>query len=179
MRTRPATDLDLYESPPERQADESPVPAYLHIAQTLAARLNSGEYAAGSRLPSGSELCTEYGVSPMTVRRAIGVLLDRAARVIARRLEIDRSTTERAGEQLPALVATRIGIARAELNRQSASLSALSPYATLERGYSIVLGPQGKVLRDARNVQSGDSVSVRLQHGEIGARVESVRDSTS
>jgi DNA-binding GntR family transcriptional regulator len=74
MRTRPATDLDLYESPPERQADESPVPAYLHIAQTLAARLNSGQYAAGSRLPSGSELCTEFGVSPMTVRRALSLL---------------------------------------------------------------------------------------------------------
>ena len=107
------------------------------------------------------------------------MLLDRAARVIARRLEIDRATTERAGEQLPALVATRIGVARAELNRQSASLSALSPYATLERGYSIVRGPDGTVLRDARRMKSGDSVSVRLQHGELGARVESVRDSTS
>jgi DNA-binding GntR family transcriptional regulator len=50
------------------------VPAYLHIAQTLAARLNSGQYAAGSRLPSGSELCAEFGVSPMTVRRALSLL---------------------------------------------------------------------------------------------------------
>ena len=112
-------------------------------------------------------------------RERVGVLLDRAARVIARRLEIDRATTEKAGEQLPALVATRIGTARAELNRQSASLSALSPYATLERGYSIVRGPNGTVLRDARNVKSGESVSVRLRRGEIGARVESVRDSAS
>jgi exodeoxyribonuclease VII large subunit len=112
-------------------------------------------------------------------RERVGVLLDRAARLIARRLEIDRATTERAREQLPTLVATRIGVARAELNRQSASLSALSPYATLERGYSIVRGPQGNVLRDARNVKSTDSISIRLQHGEIGARVESVRDSTS
>ena len=50
------------------------MPAYLHIAQTLAARLNSGEYSAGSRLPSGSELRTEFGVSPMTVRRALSLL---------------------------------------------------------------------------------------------------------
>jgi len=53
----------------------------------------------------------------------------------------------------------------------------LSPYATLERGYSIVRGPDGTVLRDARNAKSGDQISVRLQRGEIGARVESVRDS--
>jgi len=112
-------------------------------------------------------------------RERIGNLIDRAARVVGRRLELDRATTERAAEQMPALVATRIGIARAELNRQSASLGALSPYATLERGYSIVRGPDGTVLRDARTVKSGDSVSVKLQRGEIGARVEQVRDSSS
>lgn len=50
------------------------MPAYLHIAQTLAERVNSGEYAAGSRLPSGSALQAEFGVSPMTVRRALELL---------------------------------------------------------------------------------------------------------
>lgn len=73
MRTRQATDLDLPQSPPEHQ-EEGSAPAYLRIAQTLSARLNSGEYAAGSRLPSGSELCIEFGVSPMTVRRALSLL---------------------------------------------------------------------------------------------------------
>jgi len=74
MRTTRATDLDLLEAPPERQEDEGALPAYLHIAQTLAERLNSGVYAAGSRLPSGSELQAEFGVSPMTVRRALSLL---------------------------------------------------------------------------------------------------------
>ena len=68
-------------------------------------------------------------------------------------------------------------MARAELSRQSAALSALSPYATLERGYSIVRVPDGAVLRDAAQVAKGDEISVRLQRGELGARVESVRDS--
>jgi exodeoxyribonuclease VII large subunit len=111
-------------------------------------------------------------------RERIGNLLDRAARVLSRRLEIDRTVLMRNAEVLPALAAGHLGVARAELQRQSASLSALSPYATLERGYSIVRGPSGAVLRDASAVKEGDSVSVRLQRGEIGARVESVRDST-
>jgi exodeoxyribonuclease VII large subunit len=110
-------------------------------------------------------------------RERIGNLLDRAARVVGRRLEIDRTVLTRAGEQLPALAAGHLAVGRAELGRQSAALSALSPYATLERGYSIVRGPDGAVLRDARGVKQGDSVSVRLQRGELGARVESVRDS--
>jgi exodeoxyribonuclease VII large subunit len=112
-------------------------------------------------------------------RERVGVLLDRAARVVARRLEIDRTTLVRGSERLPALIATRVGVARAEVSRQSASLAALSPYATLERGYSIVRGPDGAVLRDARAVKSGDPIAVRLQRGEIGARVDSVRDSGS
>jgi exodeoxyribonuclease VII large subunit len=112
-------------------------------------------------------------------RERIGMLLDRAARVLSRRLEIDRAALDRGKEQLPAFAAARIGVAAAELGRQSASLSALSPYATLERGYSIVRGPDGAVLRDAGSVAPGDALSVRLQRGEVGARVESVRDSSS
>jgi len=73
MQARRTTDVDLLEVPPERLDGET-VPAYLHIVQTLAERLNSGAYPAGSRLPSGSELCTEFGVSPMTVRRALSLL---------------------------------------------------------------------------------------------------------
>jgi DNA-binding GntR family transcriptional regulator len=53
---------------------ESGPPAYLRISSTLADRITSGVYAAGSRLPSGTELCREFGVSPMTVRRALAVL---------------------------------------------------------------------------------------------------------
>ena len=112
-------------------------------------------------------------------RERVGVLLDRAARVVARRLEIDRTMLSRAADDLPALVAGRLAIGRAEFARQSAALSALSPYATLERGYSIVRGPDGAVLRDARSVKRDDTITVRLQRGELGARVESVRDSGS
>ncbi len=112
-------------------------------------------------------------------RERIGVLIDRAARVVGRRLEIERTSLSRSGEQLPALVAGAMGMARADLGLQSAALAALSPYATLERGYSIVRGPDGAVLRDAGAVKSGDPLSVRLQRGELGARVESVRDSAA
>jgi GntR family transcriptional regulator len=64
----------LLAAPPERRENENGLPAYLHIAQTLAERLDSGVYPAGSRLPSGSQLQTEFSVSPMTVRRALSLL---------------------------------------------------------------------------------------------------------
>ena len=52
----------------------SEAPAYDRIATTLADRITSGIYPPGGRLPSGSELCREFGVSPMTVRRALTIL---------------------------------------------------------------------------------------------------------
>jgi exodeoxyribonuclease VII large subunit len=107
-------------------------------------------------------------------RERVGLLLDRAARVLQRRLEVDRTALARQTEMLPALVAGKLAQDRGELGRQSASLSALSPYATLERGYAIVRGPDGTVLRDPRRVNRGDPIAVRLQHGELGARVEEV-----
>jgi DNA-binding GntR family transcriptional regulator len=67
-------DLNSVGSSPAEQRAEPESPAYLHIATTLADRITSGVYAAGSRLPSGSALCREFGVSPMTVRRALTIL---------------------------------------------------------------------------------------------------------
>ena len=63
-------------SPPSQDA-RTKTPAYLQIATIVADRVTSGAYPAGSRLPSGSELCVEFGVSPMTVRRALTILKDR------------------------------------------------------------------------------------------------------
>jgi GntR family transcriptional regulator len=56
---------------------ESHDPAYLFIANTIADRIGSGEYRAGDQLPTEAELRREFGVSPMTVRRAVNILLDR------------------------------------------------------------------------------------------------------
>ncbi len=62
---------------PEASARRAFEPAYLFIANTVAERIGSGEYRPGDQLPTEAELRSEFGVSPMTVRRAISILLDR------------------------------------------------------------------------------------------------------
>jgi len=52
-------------------------------------------------------------------------------------------------------------------------LQALGPQATLSRGYAIVEA-HGHVLRDAREVSSGDALRVRLQRGQLTSTVDSV-----
>jgi GntR family transcriptional regulator len=53
------------------------VPRYEHIVRTISHRIASGVYSPGEQIPSGSQLCAEFGVSQMTVRRALSTLEDR------------------------------------------------------------------------------------------------------
>jgi DNA-binding GntR family transcriptional regulator len=52
-------------------------PAYLHIANTMAEQIGAGVYRSGDQLPTEQQLRAKFGVSPVTVRRAISLLLDR------------------------------------------------------------------------------------------------------
>ncbi len=53
-------------------------------------------------------------------------------------------------------------------------LRALSPARTLERGYAVVTGPDGAVVRDAASLRSGDAIDVRLAAGRVAAAVTGV-----
>jgi DNA-binding GntR family transcriptional regulator len=57
----------------DRQAFE---PAYVQLVNILTEQIAKGVFLPGDRLPSESELCRRYQVSPMTVRRSINVLLE-------------------------------------------------------------------------------------------------------
>jgi len=65
---------------------------------------------------------------------------------------------------------------REQLVRMAHALETLSPLATLARGYAIVETPKGVVLRAAAQVNPGDPVRARLEHGVIDCRVEIVHD---
>jgi DNA-binding GntR family transcriptional regulator len=49
-------------------------PNYAYLVRTLRGQIASGELRPYDRLPSESQLCKRFGVSPMTVRRAINIL---------------------------------------------------------------------------------------------------------
>jgi DNA-binding GntR family transcriptional regulator len=62
-----------------RIARDSFEPAYFQLAQILRTRITEGEFHAGDQIPTEVELIRAYGLSPMTVRRAIKILVDEGA----------------------------------------------------------------------------------------------------
>ncbi|CAN5864457.1 exodeoxyribonuclease VII large subunit [soil metagenome] len=112
-----------------------------------------------------------------TERERAGLLLDRATQLVTGRLAGQRGEEQRLSEQLARLISTRLATSRATLERQTATLSALNPYATLERGYAIVRDERGTLLRAVAQVAVGEALTVQLHHGALDARVEAVRDS--
>lgn len=58
-----------------------------------------------------------------------------------------------------------------ELAVLSGKLDALSPLATLARGYSICKDKQGRIVADARNVELNESVAVQLNKGLLECTV--------
>lgn len=51
-------------------------PAYAQLVNILRQSMATGILRPGDQLPSEAQLCERYGVSPMTVRRAINALVD-------------------------------------------------------------------------------------------------------
>lgn len=51
-------------------------PAYAQLASILRSSMATGILRPGDQLPSEAQLCERYDVSPMTVRRAINLLVD-------------------------------------------------------------------------------------------------------
>jgi exodeoxyribonuclease VII large subunit len=97
--------------------------------------------------------------------------LERGAR---RSLERERQRVDRAHERLRRAPRLLVERGRARLEQAAGRLRALSPQATLERGYAIVRAKEA-IIRSGRSVEPGERVDVELAEGGFGARVEETR----
>jgi exodeoxyribonuclease VII large subunit len=110
-------------------------------------------------------------------RERVGLLLDRATRAVQARMEVDRSRLTRSSDRLPLVLQGRLARGRTDLSRSRSTLEALSPFATLERGYAIARAQDGSIMRDASTAKPGQPLDLRLARGALDVRVDRVRDS--
>jgi exodeoxyribonuclease VII large subunit len=65
-----------------------------------------------------------------------------------------------------------IELESAYLNGSKATLRALSPQGTLERGFSIVRNSNNKIVKDAADLKVGDVLQIKFAEGDLVTRVE-------
>ncbi|MEO8289992.1 MAG: exodeoxyribonuclease VII large subunit [Gaiellaceae bacterium] len=130
-----------------------------------AADVRASTPTAAARLvvPDERELRDRLDNARAALARGTGATVERARRLLA----ADHERLARA----PALLVER---KRAALEALSGRLVALSPKATLARGYAIVRTDNG-IARSAAGLAQGDRVDVELAEGGFGARIEETR----
>jgi exodeoxyribonuclease VII large subunit len=128
----------------------------------LAADARASTPTAAARLvvPDGVELVNRLDRSRAALARGARGVLERR-----------RQRLEHAHERLRRAPALAVERKRARLEHSAGRLRALSPSATLQRGYSIVRSGTG-IVRSSSAVSSGDAIDVEVADGRFGARVE-------
>ncbi|MEU5947442.1 exodeoxyribonuclease VII large subunit [Micromonospora sp. NPDC047465] len=118
------------------------------------------------------------------LERAVRNLVDRESHrldglrsrpVLARpQVMVDQRATDLTGlrQRAGRCLDHRLSAADDDLRHTLARLRALSPAATLDRGYAIVQRADGHVVRAASEVGKGDALRVRLADGELAATVD-------
>jgi exodeoxyribonuclease VII large subunit len=124
----------------------------------------AAESRALDRLRPGAQLSQ--------ARERAGHMLDRATRAIRNEMARRRSREAAILARLAPVAEAGLAAARAAVGRSAASLQALGPQATLDRGYAIVRrDADGRVVRDAAEAPAGTGLSIRVARGRVAARV--------
>jgi exodeoxyribonuclease VII large subunit len=89
----------------------------------------------------------------------------------ALRLSEDRRRLAMLHTRLAAGRVPALNAARMRVNRAASQLEALSPLRVLERGYALVYGLDGHLLRSSAEAPAGSRITARLHHGRLAATV--------
>ncbi|HAZ88037.1 MAG TPA: exodeoxyribonuclease VII large subunit [Marinobacter adhaerens] len=92
-----------------------------------------------------------------------------------RQLSDSQDALRRVSERLVSVMQQDLKQRRDNLEHAAQTLNVVSPLATLGRGYSIVRDNNGNIIRDATNVNPGDTISAHVARGEMTAKVTSVK----
>ncbi|WP_312310405.1 exodeoxyribonuclease VII large subunit [Atlantibacter sp.] len=77
--------------------------------------------------------------------------------------------------RLSQVITARLGGTKQRFGTAIAQLEAVSPLATLARGYSVTTATDGKVLKKTRQVKAGDMLATRVEDGVIESQVTGIQ----
>jgi exodeoxyribonuclease VII large subunit len=132
------------------------------------------DLVADVRAPTPSVAAEILAPDLYALRRELDDLQLRALERTRQHLRAANERCRLASDQLASRLGQRVRFAREQVDGRAAQLRALSPLATLERGFAIA-ELDGHALRDAREAGVGNTLRVRLHRGQLASTVTAVR----
>ena len=155
-----------------RAVAASPVPVVSAVGHEQDAPLC--DLAADARAATPTAAAALVVPDEREVRATLGTCRTRLGLAVRGLVGRDAARLARLGDRLRRAPRLLVERRRSALDHTGARLQALSPLATLNRGYAIVRA-HGEALREAAAVSPGERLEIELARGGIGARVEDVR----
>jgi exodeoxyribonuclease VII large subunit len=113
-------------------------------------------------------------------RAGLGQLRRHLRQVVGWRLQaLRRQLLQQQARLQPLHPRRRLDQERRRLEHQRQLLRALSPRHVLERGFALLRGPKGRVVRSIQAVRPGDTVSVQLMDGSLELLVQRLHPSAT
>jgi DNA-directed RNA polymerase specialized sigma subunit len=132
------------------------------------------DLVADVRASTASAAAEMLAPDVLTLRRELDGLRRRALDRARQDLDGARERCRLGHEALARGLAQRVRFAREQVAGRDAQLRALSPLATLERGFAIA-ELDGRALRDASEAEVGQTLAVRLHRGRLTSTVTAVQ----
>jgi GntR family transcriptional regulator len=133
----------------------------MSIRDDLRMRLNAGEWGAGERLPSETELAARYGVARMTVRQAVGALASEGA--VVRRQGLGTFAADQRPARTADLLSFTEDMRRRGRQVQTKLLGASVEQPPPDAREALRLGPSAAAVT-IRRVRMVDGCPVVVQH---------------
>src|SRR6266516_5545698 len=134
---------------------------------------------ADLRAPTPSAAANAACLSREEVTKAFVSARRHLSDLISSRLRTLRRDVERFGSLMSDSAEQIVSERRSFLANAAARLNALSPLATLSRGYAVARDESGAALISARQFSTGLKFELLLHDGQIGAKTEEVKRSSA
>jgi exodeoxyribonuclease VII large subunit len=133
------------------------------------------DLVADHRAPTPSAAAEAAVLSRDELLLTLGAQRERLVAAMEDCLATPRDRARDASAALTTAMSRRIGERQAALAASAGRLNALSPLATLERGYAVARGDRGSALTSATQFAAGEEFTLRLRDGEVDATTRAVR----
>ncbi len=153
-----------------RAIAESPVPVISAVGHETDVTL--ADLVADLRAPTPSAAAEAAVPDGARVRGELGALRTRLEDAAGRHVAGARHAVAALGARLASAGEHAVWTRRERLAATSGRLHALSPLGVLARGYAVPTGPDGKLLRSAKEFAPGARFTLTVADGSVPCRVE-------